>query len=470
VNQPTSSTKAKEDIKRDRGLGPERLERSRNERHRLPLANESKQQEEETTMLQALLAGVASIKAQQTRMNVIGNNLANVNTTAYKGSRVTFQDMIAQTIRGASRPNNALGGTNPIQYGLGVLISGTDINGEQGSLSATNRPTDLAIQGSGFFMVSNGDRMAYTRDGAFDIDADGVLVHRSTGERVLGWTADPATGVFNENDVVGVNSKLVIPIGQRTAVQVTTTASFAGNLDASEAITPAPLPPVTDPAWRTASVRTYDSLGAPQDLTLHFIKSNTGEWTWQVTSDNGAAVTGGGTLTFNGQGILTGGSPASITITPPAGGAPAFDVELDFTRIGQLAVESQVQSAGQNGFPPGSLQGFSIGVDGTITGLFTNGLTRPLGRIAMVIFPNANGLERMGNNMWRSTDNSGLPVIGASKSGGRGSINAGFLEQSNIDIGNEFTDLIVTQRGFQANTKVVTTVDEMLQDLINMKR
>jgi flagellar hook protein FlgE len=421
-------------------------------------------------MLQALLAGVASIKAQQTRMNVIGNNLANVNTTAYKGSRVTFQDMIAQTIRGASRPNATLGGTNPVQYGLGVLISGTDINNEQGSLSATNRPTDLAIQGNGFFMTSNSDRIAYTRDGAFDIDAEGVLVHRSTGERVLGWTADPATGVFDQNQVVGPASSLVVPIGQRTAVQVTTTASFAGNLDAGDPIVSAPLPPITDPAWRVASVRTFDSLGTPQDITIHFIKSNTGEWTWQATSDSGSTITGGGVLQFDGSGILTSGSPSTINITPSAGGAPAFDVELDFSRIGQLNTETQVQSAGQNGFPPGSLQGFSIGVDGTITGLFTNGLTRPLGRIAMVIFPNSNGLERMGNNMWRATDNSGLPVVGASKSGGRGSINAGFLEQSNIDIGNEFTDLIVTQRGFQANTKVVTTVDEMLQDLINMKR
>lgn len=421
-------------------------------------------------MLQALLAGVASIKAQQTRMNVIGNNLANVNTIAYKGSRVTFQDMIAQTIRGATRPTSNLGGTNPVQYGLGVLVSGTDINNEQGSLSATNRPTDLAIQGNGYFMLSNGDRIAYTRDGAFDIDAEGVLVHRSTGERVLGWTADPATGTFNQNTAVTPASRLVIPIGQRTAVQVTTTASFAGNLDATTPITAAPLPPLTDPAWQVATMRTFDSLGTPQDVSIHLIKTNVGEWTWQATATGGTTVTGGGVLQFDGAGNLTSGSPATVTITPPVGGAPAFDVALDFGQIGQLAVETQVQSSGQNGFPPGSLQGFSIGVDGTITGLFTNGITRPLGRISMVIFPNSNGLERMGNNMWRATDNSGLPVIGIAKTGGRGLINGGFLEQSNIDIGNEFTDLIVTQRGFQANTKVVTTVDEMLQDLINMKR
>ena len=130
----------------------------------------------------------------------------------------------------------------------------------------------------------------------------------------------------------------------------------------------------------------------------------------------------------------------------------------------------QMQMSNQNGFAPGSLSSFSVGTDGIVTGLYTNGLTRPLGQIALAIFPNANGLERTGSNIWRQTDNSGIPVIGAPRSGGRGYVNAGFLEQSNIDISNEFTDLIITQRGFQANTKVVTTVDEMLQDLINMKR
>jgi flagellar hook protein FlgE len=421
-------------------------------------------------MLQALLAGVASIKAQQTRMNVIGNNLANVNTTAYKGSRVTFQDMIAQTIRGASRPTTNLGGTNPIQFGLGVLVAGTDVSNEQGSLNATNRPTDMAIQGNGYFLVSNGDRVAYTRDGAFDLDANGDLVHRATGERLMGWTADQATGTIDTNAVVGPASVLNIPIGSRTAVQVTTSATWAGNLDAREPITPAPLPPVTDPAWRSAIVRVYDSMGTQHDLTLHVIKSAANTWNWQVSGGPSCTVTGSGTMTFNSDGSLSSGSPGAITVTPVAGGAPAFPVDLDFSRLSQLSTETQVQASNQNGFPPGSLQGFSISTDGTVTGLFTNGLTRPLGRISMAIFPNSNGLERMGNNLWRATDNSGIPVIGEARSGGRGSISSGFLEQSNVDIGAEFTDLIITQRGFQANTRVVTTVDEMLQDLLNMKR
>ncbi len=417
-------------------------------------------------MLQALLAGVASIKAQQTRMNVIGNNLANVNTTAYKGSRVTFQDMIAQTLRGAGRPTDDLGGTNAIQFGLGVLIAGTDVNNEQGSLNATNRPTDFSIQGNGFFMVSNGERVAYSRDGAFDLDANGDLVHRATGERMTGWLADPATGTIDTNQPVGPNSRLTIPIGARTAVQQTTNITWAGNLDSrvfSQAGTQS----------TQAIVRVYDSLGGQHDLTLTLTESATpNQWDWSVVGANGDTITGNGSLTFDpSNGQLLSGSPASITVTPPAlTGVPAFPIDLDLGSLSQLAAEMQINASNQNGFAPGSLSSFSVGTDGVITGLYTNGLTRPLGQIALAIFPNANGLERMGSNLWRNTDNSGVAVVGTPRTGGRGSINSGFLEQSNIDIGNEFTDLIVTQRGFQANTKVVTTVDEMLQDLINMKR
>lgn len=417
-------------------------------------------------MLQAMLAGVASIKAQQTRMNVIGNNLANVNTTAYKGSRVTFQDMLAQTIRGASRPTAKNGGTNAIQFGLGVLIAGTDINNEQGSLNGTNRSTDFAIQGNGFFQVSNGDRIAYTRDGSFDLDAEGDLVQRATGERLMGWTADPATGLIDTNQPVSPTSALRVPIGARTAVQKTTTVNWSGNLD-SRVFTTAGL------ASTQSLVRVFDNLGSEHELTLTLTEGATANtWDWSASVGGGASVTGTGTLTFDpSTGALTSGSPGTITFTPPAAsGQSPFDIDLDFGDVGQLAVDMQFQASSQNGYSPGSLSSFSVNTDGVVVGLYTNGLTRPLGQIALAIFPNANGLERQGSNLWRNTDNSGVPVIGTAKTGGRGLINSGFLEQSNVDIGNEFTDLIITQRGFQANTRVVTTVDEMMQELINMKR
>ena len=418
-------------------------------------------------MLQAMLAGVASIKAQQTRMNIIGNNLANVNTTAYKGSRVTFQDMLAQTLRGAGRPGAALGGTNPVQFGLGVLIAGTDVNTEQGSLNATNRPTDFAIQGNGFFIIGNGESEGFTRDGAFNLDANGDLVHQATGQRMLGWTADQATGIIDTNQPVTPSSSLHIPIGARTAVQVTTSVDVAGNLD-SRAFN-------TAGAQSTSfTMRMFDTLGTEHMVTATVTEDlvTPNQWNWTLTPSGGDTVTGSGSLTFDPtSGALTAGTPGTMTVTPPAAtGIPAFTVDLDFSGISQRASDMQIQMSNQNGFAPGSLSSFSVGTDGVITGLYTNGLTRPLGQMAIAIFPNANGLERTGSNVWRETDNSGIPVIGSPRSGGRGYVNSGFLEQSNIDISNEFTDLIITQRGFQANTKVVTTVDEMLQDLINMKR
>ncbi len=416
-------------------------------------------------MLQAMLSGVASIKAQQTRMNVIGNNLANVNTTAYKGTRVSFTDMMAQTVRGATRPTDTRGGLNPIQYGLGVLTSGTDANMEQGSLNATNRQTDFAIQGNGFFAVSNGDRIAYTRDGTFDLDASGFLVHRSTGERLLGWSANPVDGTIDTNAPVGEASALQIPIGQRTAVQQTTEVTWAGNLDSREFNS-------AGTATTSSLVRVYDPLGGAHDVTVTLTEGATpNSWNWSVAGTT-LTATGSGTLTFDPtDGTILSGSTGSATFTPPpASGVPPFDVDMDFSAFSQLATDMQIQAANQNGYGPGSLQNYSVGADGVITGIYTNGLTRSLGQIAMAIFSNPGGLERQGSNLYRNTDNSGVPVIGAPRSGGRGQVNAGFLEQSNVDIGTEFTDLIVTQRGFQANTRVVTTVDEMLQDLINMKR
>lgn len=437
-------------------------------------------------MLQALLAGVASIKAQQTRMNVIGNNLANVNTTSYKGSRITFQDMLSQTIRGASRPTGERGGTNPIQYGLGVLVAGTDVNNEQGSLNATNRPTDLAVQGNGYFLVSDGTRIAYTRDGAVDLDANGDLVHRATGERVLGWNfitqQDETTSA-----ALTPTSQLNIPLGRLNASLVTSRIEFQGNLDGNSANRPA-----GDPDNWTTRVRVFDALGGPHEITLEFFDRDdevpgggngqaVSSWDYRILDSQGNPLTdsasggSGRRLYFDIEGRMTATSLAAVrtvTVEVPVGtGGPLnFDVTLDYSAIRQLKAETQVNASNQNGFPPGELQGFSIGTDGIITGLFTNGLTQSLGQVALAIFPNPGGLERQGANIWRSTDNSGVPVVGTPRTGGRGAINSGFLEQSNVDIGSEFTDLIVTQRGFQANTRVVTTVDEMLQDLINMKR
>jgi flagellar hook protein FlgE len=433
-------------------------------------------------MLQALLSGVASIKAQQTAMNVIGNNLANINTTAYKGSSVTFEDLVSQTISGATAPSSAFGGRNPIQYGLGVRVGTTQTDATQGSLNSTNRPTDLAIQGNGYFMTTDGTVTSYTRDGSFGLDASGNLVQASTGQKVEGWTAD-ALGNIDSTQPITNASTINIPLGSLNAVQVTQKMDLAGNLNGSAA---------PSDTW-TCQIQVYDQLGTAHDLSVQFTNHQAppaavpappanaaSSWDYNIYEGSvapgnliGSSSTGTNTPLYfdaNGQAInnLAAGTFNTVTV-PASGSASAFTINMDFSGVGQLSTASSVEVKDQNGYPPGSLQGFSIGNDGVITGLFTNGLTRALGQIATAIFPNPEGLSRIGSNLWQPTNNSGIAVVGAANTGGRGSISAGYLEQSNVDISNEFSNMIVTQRGYEANTKVVTTVDEMLQDVINMK-
>lgn len=405
-----------------------------------------------------MLAGVASIRAQQTRMNVIGNNLANVNTTAYKSSRITFQEMMAQTLRGATGPSGTLGGRNAFQYGLGVQVGATDTNVEQGSLQATNRPTDLAIQGNGYFVVSDGSGLSYTRDGAMTLDANGDLVHSSTGQRMVGWSASGTTGVIDNSQPLTASNFINIPLGLRTTVQESANSVYNGNLDSSSAVG----------ATTESTVQMFDSLGNSHAVKLVFTKAATNQWTWAASSaGGGATVSGTGTIDFGPNGAVTGGGTGSVSIT--ATGANPMTVATDFTKVTQLNSTSSIQGVA-DGTPAGSLSGFTIGSNGVITGLYTNGLSRPIAQITTATFQNTNGLERLGSNLWRQTPNSGSAELGEPTVDGRGAVVAGFLEQSNVDIGQEFTDLIITQRGFQANTKIVTTVDEMLQDLIGMKR
>lgn len=434
-------------------------------------------------MLQAMLSGVASIKAQQSRMNVIGDNLANVNTTAFKGSRVSFAEMMSQTARSASGATNGRGGVNPIQFGLGVSVSATDMNTNQGALNQTNRQTDLAIQGNGFFVTSNSQRMGFTRDGSFQVDSSGNLVQAATGERVLGWKAD-SIGNIDSAKALTATDYVQIP-NSLNSVQVTSKTVWAGNLNAASV----PADTVT------TSIRVYDALGGPHDLNLVMTNRQNpaagaappaganSSFDWQVwegpvgtgTMMGSSAAAGNERMYFDSSGkrvtSLAAGVENMVTVAPPVGTPYApFTISLNFNSISQLTGSSQVNAIDQDGFAPGSLQNFAISQDGIITGIFTNGLTRPIAQIAMAGFNNPEGLERAGNNMFMESDNSGKAMIGLPRSGSRGILNTGFLEQSNVDIGSEFTDLIVTQRGFQANTKVVTTVDELLQELINMKR
>lgn len=404
-------------------------------------------------MLRSLFAGVSGLRSHQVRMDVIGNNIANVNTVGFKASRVNFAEALSQTIRGAQAPSEARGGMNPMQVGLGVQVGGVDTLFTQGNLQYTGNLTDLAIQGDGFLMVGDGLRQFYTRDGAIVMDGDGNLVHASSGLRLLGWQAD-ATGTV---DTAGPLSSLRIPVGTQIPPKATESVLFEGNLDAQGT--------VGDQWVTTATV--FDSLGNPLELVVEFEKTATNEWTWTARYD-GTDV-GTGVLTFDGSGLVTGGGTASVSFDPNTGG-DLLNLSLDFTALTQYGGSSTVALRSQDGYATGSLESFAIDGNGVITGLYSNGRTQVIGQVAMALFPNPGGLLKAGNNLYAESSNSGPAAVGEAGSGGRGSLTAGALEMSNVDLAQEFTNMITAQRGFQANARVITTSDELLQELISLRR
>lgn len=416
----------------------------------------------------AMLTAVTGLQAHQRRLDVIANNIANVNTVGFRSSRVLFQDMFSQLLRGGSAPVGNFGGSNPQQVGLGVKIGSIDINFQQGSLLFTGVSSDLAIQGNGFFVLSDGQKTAYTRDGSFDLNANGYLIDSATGMRVQGYLADEQGNI----DTNQPPRDIVIPIGSAGIVKPTTLVSLIGNLDADAPVSPTP-------TSVTRTIEVYDSLGTPRLVTITFTKQATpaNQWLWEASYDGN--VVGNGTLDFDVNGALPPGTQGTVTI--PAnlmntnGSQPSdLTFQLDFSEITQLAtadsVGSDVTIRSQDGFPRGVLQSFNIGANGEIIGVFSNGLTRVFAQVALATFSNVGGLVRDGNNMFLETPASGSAQIGPPRTGGRGIVSGGVLESSNVDLGNEFSSLIITQRGFQANARTITAADTLLQETVNLGR
>ncbi len=430
------------------------------------------------SIMRSLNTAAAGIRTHAAALAVTGDNIANVNTVGYKRSRANFSDMLGRSIAGSS--------ASP-QSGAGSKIGSIQQMWQQGALMTTDSPTDLALNGSGFFVVSGNvagvEGSYYTRAGQFTVDAEGFMVN-GEGLRLQGYPAD-ATGA-----VGGSVGDLRIDPGTLGAT-ATTTADIAANLDAD-----APIPPAWDPADPggtsnfSSSVTAYDSLGNAREITVYYRKTADNSWEWRAMTD-GAEITGGtpgtpfegasGTLTFTTSGELdtetTTASSWDFTGAAP-GQAIAFDFGDSITTDGgtglagstQYASPSSVTGLSQNGFGAGEVAGIQIGQDGTITGVFTNGQRRTLGQVAVADFASADGLERAGQGLWIETSESGEPLVGAGGSGSRGAVVAGALEGSNVDLAREFVDLIAYQRGFSANGRIVTTADEMYQELVNLKR
>jgi flagellar hook protein FlgE len=416
-------------------------------------------------MMRSLYAGVSGLRNHQTRLDVIGNNIANVNTVAFKASRVTFKEAFTQLLQGASRPPGDLGGINPIQIGSGMNIGSIDQLFSQGTLEATGQMTDMAIQGDSFFVVSNGQRKFYTRAGNFQLDADGRLIAPNNGYVVQGILAQ-TDGTFSSTSQV---SDIKLPIGQKTAARATSQIGITGNLDLNADVGDT----------HAMGVTVYDSAGSPHLLEITFTNTATGEWDWEVVCDTATFAGGTGQVTFNADGSLAAftypGGGASLTVTPGNGG-DAFDVEFNAGTVGDIdglagfANPSNAVVVSQDGYRSGDLESIAVDANGVITGFFSNGVSRALAQIALADFNNPSGLLRAGDNMFAESANSGIAVLGFAGTSSTSTITPGALENSNVDLSQEFTNMIVTQRGFQANARVITTSDEMLSELVNLKR
>lgn len=635
-------------------------------------------------MMRSLYAGISGLRNFQTKMDIIGNNIANVNTVAFKGGRITFAETMAQSLAGEIAPSGELGGVNPIQVGLGMRTLGIDTNFSQGSMEATGITTDLAIQGDGFFLVTDGNQQYYTRAGAFQLDADGSLVSAGNGYKVLGYM--PLAGGVGRLDQSAPQA-IQIPLGRRSQARSTTEVKLVGNIDmhmtrstaslddagttgirnlngvafdgvggehrvvitganatqsiasgvaqglnltdnlgtlgittlegfrvnvdgertvpitglnidstvsdllhainsqvagvrveldvngaisitrdfygdgrrynvtledsaGSDVVTtllaqggtfnvnngaastlvavdnftptgqPAPIIRAlnldmdertglingisdlggggifinapnglaagtavirTEPTDHSSSIFVYDSLGNTHNLTVRMTRSETpGVWRWQVEVEEPAVIVegGSGTVSFRDDGSLESFSydrNLNHLVFNPGNGAQNVDLAFGvgtfggFDGLTSTASPTTVMATGQDGFGMGTLQGIFIDTNGQIFGNFSNGETEVLSQLLLANFTNPQGMERVGDNLYRHTSNSGAPrITDASQAGSK--INSGYLEMSNVDLSREFTDMILVQRAFQASARVISTSDQLLQEITTLKR
>jgi flagellar hook protein FlgE len=546
------------------------------------------------SLINSLFSGVSGLRNHQTMMDVVGNNIANVNSIGYKSSRVTFADAFNQIVRYGSNSTSSSGGTNTFQLGLGMKINSIDRNWGQGTFQRTGITTDLALQGKGLFITKNNGEQFYSRAGAFVFDADGKLVNPQNGAIVQGKvaTSDGVVPPGNNLEDIQIDTQMKLPAVASTKVDwggnlkssstITRSEDYTenGNINSSMAVgdtlseqntiyddwgneytfsveyektaadtydmtyeltdedgnsvvgpttsevvfdangdmstiggVAADSINITDttrgidfdfdptavtqlassntlsssvdenrvPTVVSGTVTMYDSLGASHSLTIKFTKTSANNWYWQasVPASSGTLTESSskGSVQFNTDGSILSMSPSTPTIHfTPSGGASGQDVELDFGAIGgfdgitQTSSDSVVSALTQNGSASASLSNINIDQYGNIVGVFTNGESQTLAQILLATFKNTNGLVSVGDNMYTVSANAGEPLVGDPGQNTGTTIQSGALEQSNVDLSEEFTNMIVAQRGFQANARVVTVSDQILQEITNLVR
>jgi flagellar hook protein FlgE len=404
---------------------------------------------------------LSGLEADSVSLNTIGNNLANLNTTAYKGQTTSFEDLFYQQI-GQSGSGDA------IQVGAGTKVSGTSTDFSEGTLlpDANANPTDMALSGNGFFVVNQNGVQSLTRAGNFQISSNGSLITQD-GQQVMGY---PATnGVVNQN---GSLQPIVIPVGATEGAQATQNFSVTANLNSGATVGTTFTTPVT----------IYDSLGQSHNATVTYDKTGTNTWGYAVTlpagDATGAPVNNTGTLTFDSNGNLTSptGSVAGISFPGMADGASnlSFNWNLNDASgnpsLTQLATASTNNTQTQDGFASGNYQQISVDSSGVISAEFSNGQRSTVGQIAVASVANVQGLVATGGNNFTTSAASGQATTGVAGTGGRGTVQDNALEQSNVNISTEFSNLIVAQRAFEANSKTVTTFNTISQDVLAMVR
>ena len=404
---------------------------------------------------------LSGLQANSVALNTIGNNLANLNTTAFKGQTTAFEDLFYQQIGQA-------GSGDAIQLGSGTKVSGTSTNFTEGTIlpDSNANSADMALAGNGFFVVQQGGVQSLTRAGNFQLSSNGNLITQD-GQQVMGYAA--VNGVVNQNSSL---SPITIPVGLNEGAQATQNFSITTNLNSN----------ATVGTSFSTPVQIFDSLGQSHQATVSYTKTATNTWSYSVTLPTGTAVgfpsNNIGTLTFDTSGNLVSPSGSVNNITFPTLTDGASDLSFNWNlnnssgtpTISQLAAASSNTANSQDGFTSGVYQSFVVDSAGVITAQFSNGRTSTVGQLAVATVANTAGLTVSGGNNFMTTAASGLATVGVAGAGGRGTLDDGALEQSNVNISTEFSNLIIAQRAFEANSKTVTTFDTISQDVISMVR
>ncbi len=439
----------------------------------------------------AFVTAISGLNATGRALSEIGNNIANSETVGFKSGRVSFGDLYGATI-------GAGGTTTSLQEGRGVSVTGADKNFTQGSLRTTANSLDLAVDGDGFFLVNDaGGNNFYTRDGQFGLNNVGEIVNNK-GLKLQGYQAD------SNGAILGTIGDIVLTTSQ-VAASATSTISMSGNLQSDATATTFSINNLTGTTQFSTGVRIFDSLGNGHDVTLYFSRTATNTWSYYlvapagevtvdasaVDSSNSNALVVSGTLAFTSNGALdtesavtyydsssaspggidfTGGATANQTLSFGFGTSVTTDSGLGLDGITQFGSQSVALTLGQNGFANGTLRGSTIEEDGTIVGQFSNGTVRNLGQVLLARFVNSDGLSAVGGNLFIESNSSGAPLAGAPKTGAFGSVVGNTLELANVDLGDELVNMITMQRAFQANSRIITTANDLLGEIVNLSR